>query len=372
MSNDTFESTAATADTIKCKDCGANLKFAPGAQSLKCEYCNAMNAITVERAVIEENDYESYINAKASGDEKQNISTVKCTSCGAATTLPPNVTSCGCPYCDTPLVIKDAATCSIIKPKYLLPFKIERNKAKDEFMSWVGGLWFAPGELKMYAQNSAEKLKGVYMPYWTYDTNTTSDYSGLRGDHYYVSESYRDSEGNTQTRQVQRTAWHPASGSVNNSFDDILVCASHSLPQQLVKELEPWDLPELIAYDDKFLAGFVSESYQTELKAGFDEAKQRMAPVISDTVKRDIGGDVQTVHSINTDYNEITFKHILLPLWISAYKYNNKVYRFTVNARTGEVQGERPYSALKIALFVISIIAVIAGGIYLYKMNKGD
>ena len=372
MSNDTFEPTANTANTIKCKDCGANLKFSPGASSLKCEYCNATNEIKVEKAVIIENDYESFINSQAATNEKQTISTVKCTSCGSSTTLPPNVTSCGCPYCDTPLVIKDASTCSIIKPKYLLPFKIERNTAKDEFVKWVGGLWFAPNKLKDYAKHSAEKLKGVYMPYWTYDSDTASDYSGLRGEHYYVSESYKDSEGKTHTRQVQKTAWYPASGHVTNDFDDILVCASHSLPKKLVQDLEPWDLPELLTYDDKFLAGFVTESYQTELKPGFEEAKQRMATVIDSTVRSHIGGDVQQVHSINTAYSNITFKHILLPLWISAYKYNAKVFRFTVNARTGEVQGERPYSAWKIFFLILGIAAVVATGIYFYKHSKKE
>jgi LSD1 subclass zinc finger protein len=370
MSNDTYEPNAETADTVKCKDCGASLKFAPGTQNLKCEYCNAVNVIAVEKAVIVENDYLGFIHSTAAEDHRQNISTVKCNGCGASTTLPQNVTSCNCPYCDTALVITSASTSSIIKPKYLLPFKVNRDQAKDDFLKWVGGLWFAPSGLKMYAQNSAERLKGIYMPYWTYDSDTTSDYSGLRGEYYYETETYRDSDGKQQTREVQRTAWYPASGTVYNNFDDILVCASNSLPRDLTRDLEPWDLPELVSYDDKFLAGFVTESYQVQLQDGFEEAKQRMSPVIETAVKNDIGGDTQQVHSINTTYDGIKFKHILLPLWISAYKYNNKVYRFTVNARTGEVQGERPWSALKIALLVITIAALIGGGIYFYKRYK--
>lgn len=370
MSNETFEPTAETANTIKCKNCGANLKFAPGTQHLNCEYCNTDNIIEIEKTEIVENDFNSFLEQNANVAEQQTISTVKCTSCGAATTLAPNITSSNCPYCDTPLVIKDASTSSIIKPKYMLPFKIDRNKAKDEFVTWVGGLWFAPNKLKDYANNSADRLKGVYMPYWTYDSNTDSAYSGLRGEHYYITETYRDSEGNTRTRQVQRTAWYPVSGRVNNVFDDVLICASHSLPKKMVTELEPWDLPELVGYDDKFLAGFVTESYQTQLKEGFEEAKQRMRPVIEGTVRSDIGGDVQQIHSLSTDYNDITFKHILLPLWISAYKFEDKVYRFTVNARTGEVQGERPYSGWKIFFFVTAILGVIGGGIYLYSKYK--
>ncbi len=364
MSDQTFEPTAETANTIKCKNCGANLSFKPGTDSLTCQYCQTQNEIVVEKIEITENDYNSFLEQNVSSSEKQTISTVKCDSCGSSTTLPPNVTSSSCPYCDTPLVIKNAATCSIIKPKYLLPFKVERNKAKEGFIKWVGGLWFAPNKLKDYAQHSLEKLKGVYMPYWTYDSNTHSNYTGLRGVYYYVTETYRDSQGKTQTRQVRHTNWFPASGSVNNSFDDILVCASHSLPKKLVQDLEPWDLLELVAYNDQYLAGFVTESYQTELQPGFEEAKERMQPIIRSSVNSDIGGDTQQITSLNTQYNDISFKHILLPLWISAYKYNNKVYRFTINARTGEVQGERPYSAWKIFFFSLAIVAVIGTIIY--------
>jgi LSD1 subclass zinc finger protein len=370
MSDIPFDDNAQNTGTIKCKNCGANLKFKPGTQSLSCDYCQTLNEIAAEKVEVIENDFNSFIDNAESKTEQQTISTVKCGGCGASTTLQPNVTSTNCPYCDTPLVIKDASTCSIIKPSYVLPFKTDRNKAKEGFISWVNGLWFAPSKLKLYARNSTERLKGVYMPYWTYDSNTESNYTGMRGDHYYVSESYTDSNGNRQTRSVQKTRWSAASGHVSNTFDDVLVCASKSLPEKLVNDLEPWDLPELVSYNDNFLAGFVTESYQINLKDGFGKAKVRMDEKIRSSVNSDIGGDAQQITTLSTDYNDIKFKHVLLPLWISAYKFNDKVYRFTVNARTGEVQGERPYSAIKIALFVISIIAVIVGAIYLFR-DKG-
>lgn len=370
MTDQAFETPAETALSIKCKNCGAALKFAPGAQSLNCEYCNTKNEIVIESTRIVENDFNSFLDQHSMSAEQQTISTVKCDGCGASTTLAPNVTSANCPYCDTPQVIKNASTNTIIKPAYLLPFKVERTEAKNEFVKWVGSLWFAPDKLKDYARQSAEKLRGLYMPYWTYDSFTNTTYSGLRGDYYYETQTYRDSSGNTQTRQVQRTAWYPASGKVDNTFDDVLVCASASLPQKLVTELEPWDLQQLISYNDQFIAGFISESYQTPLKEGFEIAKGRMKEVIEGTVRADIGGDVQQIQSLTTDYNDIKFKHILLPLWISAYRFNDKVYRFTVNARTGEVQGERPYSAMKIVLFVISILALIGAGLFLYSNNN--
>ncbi|HRD39462.1 MAG TPA: hypothetical protein PLC65_12580, partial [Bacteroidia bacterium] len=146
-----------------------------------------------------------------------------------------------------------------------------------------------------------------------------------------------------------------------NKFDDVLIVASHSLPEKMAHDLEPWDLHELKAFNDKYLSGFVSESYQVNLKDGFEKAKDRMDGTIRSSVRSDIGGDEQQILSLNNQYNDIKFKHILLPVWLSAYRYNDKVYRFMINARTGEVQGERPWSTAKILLLVLGIVAVGVG-----------
>lgn len=371
MSNDFNTQTAEVNKLVKCKDCGANLKYLPGTTYLNCEYCGAKNEIESEQHTeIVENDFESFLNEKAHLEDKQEISTVKCSNCAASTTLQPNITSSTCPYCDTPLVIKNASTSTIIKPSYLLPFKVDRRESTKKFIAWASGLWFAPNKLKFYVQQSTEKLNGIYMPYWTYDTNTVSYYTGMRGVYYYVTESYKDSEGKSQTRQVRHTNWYPTSGTVNNKFDDILVVSSKSLPEKLANELEPWDLPELITYNDKYLTGFITESYQISLKQGFEKAKNRIDPIILSSINSDIGGDEQQITTLKSSYNDISFKHILLPVWLSSYKYNNKVYRFIVNARTGEVQGERPYSAIKIAIFIIAVFIVIGVVIYFLQKQK--
>ena len=364
MSNDFSEQTAETGNFIKCKDCGGNLKYLIGTSYLNCEYCGAKNQIETQHTKIIENDFEVFLIEKAHLEDKQEITTVKCTNCAASTTLKPNITSCNCPYCDTPLVVQNASTSTIIKPSYILPFTIDRKKSTELFISWAGGLWFAPNKIKEYAQHSAEKLSGIYMPYWTYDTNTESSYTGMRGVYYYVTVTSTNSEGKTVSRQERRTNWTPTEGNVSNVFDDVLVVSSKSLPEKQANELEPWDLPELVTYNDKYLSGFVTESYQVTLKEGFDKAKDRMQGTIRGSVNSDIGGDEQQITSLSTNYNDIKFKHILLPVWLSSYRYKDKVYRFLVNARTGEVQGERPYSAAKIAALVITVLFVIAVIIY--------
>ncbi len=157
---------------------------------------------------------------------------------------------------------------------------------------------------------------------------------------------------------------------VSRFFDDILIPASRAVNENRVRDLSPWDLQALVPYEPAYLSGFKAQRYQVDLETGFESAKEIMAGVIHADVCSDIGGDEQRVHSIGTDYSAETFKHILLPIWIAAYRFEGKVFQVLINARTGEVHGERPYSAIKIILLVVTIIAVIAGGIYLWKSRQ--
>jgi DNA-directed RNA polymerase subunit RPC12/RpoP len=352
-----------------CGQCGADLKFEPGVQALSCPYCGFSNPIPViEDNVIEEKDYYAFLQQAQSAVEMEDVITVKCVGCGSETTLDPNVTADECPFCSTSLV-KTGSSHKLIKPEALLPFKIRQKEAQDLFRSWLGSLWFAPNKLQAFAR-SDHGLNGVYIPHWTYDTNTVTNYTGERGEHYYVTVTRTDSDGNEYSDREQRTNWYYTSGTVYNDFDDLVVPATRSLPETPLHELEPWDTTELVAYDDAYLSGFRSESYQIGLEDGFNHAKRLMSGPIDSNVRNNIGGDEQRVHSTNTQYNNITFKHILLPIWISAYKYQGKTFQFLINARTGEVQGERPWSWVKITLAVIAAIIVIIVMILIFSKSK--
>lgn len=352
---------------LTCTGCGAVLHFKPGTRMLKCQYCGAENPIEESEEVIEEIDYKKFIDEKLDKEEKIEVVSVRCSACGAAITLAPHITSDQCPYCASHIVVKSGSTSTLLKPKSLLPFIIDKKKAGELFRAWLKKLWFAPSDLKK-ADVVSEKVNGIYVPYWTYDARTYTSYTGHRGDYYYETVTYTTTENGrtvTRTRQVRRTRWTFTSGSVANDFDDILVIASHSLPKKYSERLEPWSLGNLVPYNDKYLSGFRSESYQVDVTTGLNEAKQKMIPVIRQTVRRDIGGDEQRILTMNTAYNDVTFKHILLPIWISSYRFKDKVFRFLINGRTGEVQGERPWSVLKIALAVLFVIIVIVAVIIL-------
>jgi len=354
-----------------CEQCGAELVFEPGAMALKCGYCGHVNEIPqLPEAMVAEEDFEQTLERLAAEEDVVTVATVRCTGCGAETTREPGIASGLCPFCGTPIVSAAGST-RVIKPNCVLPFHIKRDEADAKFDAWLHSLWFAPSALRRMGRN--HQLAGMYVPYWTYDCGTHSQYTGQRGDDYWVTESYtRTVNGKTEhaTRRVKKTRWRWVSGAVTNDFDDVLVLASTSLPQKCAEALEPWDLGEAKPFQEEYLSGFRAESYHVDLPAGFVRAKEIMDPTIRQTVNRDIGGDHQRINSLSTQYHDITFKHLLLPMWISAYRYMDKAFRFLVNARTGEVQGERPWSVWKIVLTVVAVLAVIGTIAGLVAMNQ--
>ncbi len=338
-----------------CHGCGADLRFEPGIQQLECPYCGSVSEIETSEVVIEELDFRAFLAQAEESAATLEVLTVTCRSCNAETTLEDNVTASLCPFCGTALVAQ-AESKRLIQPKSILPFAIEERQANALLDGWIKGRWFAPGKLKKYARNHG--MDGVYTPYWTYDCHTTSQYSGRRGEYYYVNRTV-GSGSQRRSQRERKTRWYPASGTVYNHFDDIVVLASDSLPRRYVEELTPWDLENLVPFDKRYLTGFRVESYRIDLQPGFEDAQRKMEPRIRQTVRQDIGGDTQQISTLQSAHRDITFKHTLLPIWMCAYRFQGKVYRVLINARTGEVQGERPYSWAKILLTVITILIVL-------------
>jgi len=357
-----------THQEFPCQQCGAKLHFAPGSTNLECPYCGATQAIAAPAAAapVVERSFEEAVRAlrrQPVSTLAQNGHEIECNGCGAITMITGQAASC--PFCDSPVIVPIAEDHAMIVPESVLPFAIDNRTAGTKFKDWVASRWFAPNDLAAKARRA--RIDGVYLPYFTYDAQTNTHYRGQRGDYYYVTETYTDSQGKTQTRQVRKTRWSPRSGQVFVAFDDILICASKSLPIKLIEGLEPWDLGQLAPFDPGYLSGFMAERAVIGLEEGFDAAKHKMVPQIQSAIRSDIGGDTQQIDHFSTTHHDVTFKLFLLPLWISSFRYDDKVYRFVVNARTGEVAGERPYSKLKIAMAVLGAILLITAIVLLVR-----
>ena len=352
-----------------CPSCGAKLDFDPAARGLKCPYCAYEQKIEKgDSEEVAERDFNDYLD-REEGLGKAipgRSSEVRCTGCGAAVLLEDKVETDRCPFCATHLENKPEAAKGMIAPESLLPFQLDLRRARESFAEWLGNLWFAPTELKNIA--ALGQLAGIYLPYWTYDAMTHTGYTGERGIDTTHTETYSETDAQgrsvTRTRTVVHTDWYPASGEVRHFFDDVLICSSTSLPADLVGDLGDWDLKRLEPFRAEYLSGFKTERYAVGLKEGYKRSKSMMKAIIDRLVRRDIGGDHQRVHSQETTFSAVTFKPLLLPIWVAVYRYHEKTYQILVNGRSGKVAGYRPWSRWKIArligLILLALLAFVA------------
>jgi DNA-directed RNA polymerase subunit RPC12/RpoP len=256
-----------------CAQCGAQLRYAPGQTSLTCSHCGHVQAIVPDtpwsRAeALRELDLAKGLRDDLSAGDMEEIRTTSCPNCGAQVEISGATHATECPFCATPVVL-DTGTQRHIKPQAVLPFELTEPQARKAMIAWMGSLWFAPGTLLEYARKG-RAMNGVYTPFWTFDADTASRYSGQRGEYYYETRTVSVRvNGRTEQRQeqVRHTRWYPASGRVSRDFNDVLVMASQSLPPRLGNELTPWDLGKLVPYAPEYLAGFQAEGYTIPLAA---------------------------------------------------------------------------------------------------------
>ncbi len=357
------------ADVLKypCAQCGAKLEYQPGTTVLKCPYCSHETPILTSLAAVAELDIEQYLERANLDATQEKDAILHCNNCAAEFTMPSTQESTSCPFCGSNVVVPTDPV-NRIPPNGVLPFAIDTKAARKMYSDWVSSRFWAPNDLKKRAM-AHHGLSGIYIPYWTYDSQTLTDYTGMRGEYYYETETYTDSDGNTQTREVRHTAWYPASGSVDVDFDDLLVVGSTKLPTMYSQAMTSWELAKVVGYTPEYLTGFQAVRYDLDLATCWGTAQQMMVPEIDRAIRFDIGGDEQQITSKHTQYFNVTFKQLLLPIWSGAYRYGDKSWRFLVNGQTGEVRGEAPVSFWKV-FFAVLLGLIVIGGILYFVMQK--
>lgn len=346
-------------DIYKCPSCGGEMAFSPQAQVLQCSFCGTNASVEVEMRPIRDYDLNS-------ADDTANVNwgTLKrvfhCNNCGAESVIDANATAQFCAFCGSSHIVKNEDAAGIA-PEGLIPFKVARNAAEDNFNKWIKKRFFAPSALK--STYSKQSISGAYIPFWAYNTDTQSNYTAEAGTHYDETEYVtvqKEGKSVREQKQVRKTSWRRVDGNFSRSFRDYLVNASKQIKGSIISRVEPFNLKELVPYAPGFLAGFLAEKYSIGLRDGWEEAKKKIDRDIESGVESHIGADEVRNLAINTSYQNTRYKYLLLPVWISSYTFNNKIYHFMVNGQTGKVSGESPVSAAKVIGLIAAIAAVIA------------
>ncbi len=345
----------------KCPQCGATITFDPASGKLHCDYCGYECELPNpdDGSGICEMDFNAALNRESYnwGEQKK---TVECKQCGAVTIYDALETAAVCPFCGSTSVMP-ATHNDTIAPGAVCPFSIPKETASESFTKWLKKKWFAPRKAKKNA--CPESFQGVYLPYWTFDAQTTSNFTARAG----YDRKVRKKDGSYETV----TDWKRVSGVFQDFIDDEMVMASKRLDKSGVKDCGPFKLSKLVPYSPQILAGFAAERYSIGLSEGWKMAqdfirlklKRRMESYIKSKWR------CNQVSGLNfsTLYSNITYKYILVPAWISSFKYKNKNYQFAVNGQTGKVGGKAPVSAFRVILAVLLGIGACVGLYYLLR-----
>lgn len=358
--------------TYPCTNCGGSLEFHIGEQKLRCPHCgNVQEIIEDAGRASEEQDFRSAVvilraGSTAVAPQLAGEKEVVCQSCGGHTTFTGTLTSTRCPYCATPIQRDDVHDAPArLAVDGVVPFSVDEPAAKASLESWVNGRWFAPTEFKKYNQTGS--FASVYAAYFTYDADASTRYRGRRGEEYTVTVGSGDDR-----RTETRVRWYDVSGHVQDTFDDVCVLANEGFDRGKVSALEPWPTQAAKPFSAEYVAGHLCRTYDHDVEASFGEAERRMEQEIRGTIERDIGGDRQEISSKDTSYGSLTFKHLLLPIWLLTVIYAGRPFQVFINGVTGEVQGERPYSKVKIGAAVALAVVVAVIALVIYSNARGS
>ena len=352
--------------TYRCQSCGGNIIFDTDKQQFVCASCGAEQQLEPPKDFVEEYDFSAYRAREGETMLDAGETMLVCKSCGAEIFMLPQETATVCPMCGAPQ-LRAAEQNKGIPVEGVVPFKVDRYEAQKLFGNWLKKRWFAPNTLrKLYAEGN---LNGLYVPFWTYDANAEADYFGRGG---RTRTRTRTHDGKTETETY--TEWYPVSGHVSASFNDIQVCASKNASGDLIQKVLPYDtINGTKPYQPQYLSGYEAEHYTVDGVEGFSIAEKIMDSTLRDRAHNHIlsrGFDSAEVSSIQTRYNDVKYKHVLVPLWKAKYGYRGKEYYYMINGENGKVSAQYPISVWKVLIVVLAVLAVIVGIVAL--CNSGD
>ena len=347
-------------DKYPCAACGAQAEWNPARQLLVCPFCGTSAPFDVKAdGTIVEHDLAKALREMPEAERGWLAAkrTVKCQSCQAVSVFDAGRVGQNCDFCGSPALVDYEEIKAPIRPQNLLAFKVTQGHVREQIREWYASKWLAPNSLKRMAL--VDRVRGVYVPYWTFDAHVICPWEADAGHYYYTTETYRDNQGRAQSRQVRHVRWEPAAGEVRHFFDDEPVPGTRGVSHALLAQVEPFPTAELVPYDTAFLSGFVVEQYQLVLLDASQQSEAAMTKQLYEMCAAQVPGDTYRNLNIHPVFSARTFKHILVPVWLLSYTYGNRPWQVVVNGYTGKMAGEYPKSPWKIALLVLIAIIVV-------------
>lgn len=333
--------------SFKCPQCGANTAYSVEDGGLVCSYCGYYEkpeaAVVGKRAEQFEFKVETLERlAQGWGEERTDVS---CQSCGAVVSVPPKTISTTCPFCGSNKIVKQQGAQSDLRPRYILPFKIDLDALRKATREWLGSSWMTPAELRHKAL--LQDFTPIYLPYWTFDSTCAAEWKAEVG-HTETERYYDGKEWKTRTT----VKWRWESGRLKKSFDDLLIPGTDRLSQKHLFATNAYRLSDITEYDPKYLAGMHAKSYDVKLENSWEMAREKMREATKQACLGQASTSMVRNFSMALDFSDESWRYILLPAYISVYRFDNKSFQMIANGQTGQLSGQRPVDWQKVWLVI--------------------
>ncbi|MCL4560268.1 MAG: TFIIB-type zinc ribbon-containing protein [Chloroflexi bacterium] len=339
--------------TFTCPNCGATTAFDPDAASVTCSHCGYVQKLHAD-VVGEAAPAAEFTVSTLQGQQRgwgQERRELHCNSCGADLSIEANDLSTTCPFCASNQVINRATQKEGVRPGFLIPFKIDRTACVQNARAWLGRGWMYPSDLSGVGQQI--NFQGIYLPFWTFSAQISAKWEAEVG--YERTERYYDAGSKSwQTRTVIDWRWQ--SGQVEVPIRDLLGMGAKNISPHILAQIEPYDLSSLTAYDPGFLAGWKAKSYDIPLQPAWDAARVEMREHARDACMEDIPTHHVRNFSMSADFNDESWRLILLPVYLATYQFAQKTYQVMVNGQTGSVAGQKPVAWWKVWLAIAALL----------------
>jgi len=335
-----------------CPQCGATTAYSIHDEGLSCAHCGYYEAPSKKIVGKGAQEFEFTVktmerSAQGWGEVRREID---CQNCGAQTSVPIESLSHTCVFCGSNKVIQRQASQDSLRPRFLIPFKIETLQCKEIAHEWLGSEWMLPSKLREISDNV--DFQGIYLPFWTFDSRTYADWKSEVG-HQKTERYFKDGEWKTRTV----IEWRWESGKVEKNFDDLVINGTDRLSELHFEKIKNFNLEALSEYESKFLAGMKAKSYDITLKDAWEKSRHKMRDITRIACRNQASTPRIRNFSMSLDFREESWRYILLPIYLAAYEYAGKPFQVMINGQNGSISGQRPVDWTKVWLVIAAILS---------------